>query len=135
EKTGGKIVDLIPSGHINPLSRLVLTNAIYFKGTWENEFDRELTEGEDFFAADGRTVTVPMMMKIGDEARFPYLEKGDLQILKMPYQGENVSLLILLPRNKDLDSLERSISAEKLLQWREELREQTVDIYIPRFKF
>ena len=135
ENTQGKIVGLIPAGHIHPLSRLVLTNAIYFKGTWENEFDRELTEEEEFFAADGRTVAVPMMVKTGDEAWFPYLEKGDLQILKMPYQGVNVSLLILLPGNKDLDSLERSISAEKLLQWREELREQRVDIYIPRFRF
>jgi len=98
---------------------------------------RDLAAGTEnlFFAAYGRTVTVPMMMKIGDEARFPYLEKGDLQILEMPYQGENVSLLILLPGNKELDSLERSISAEKLLQWREELMEQREDIYIPRFKF
>ncbi len=135
ERTKGKIMDLIPAGHIDPLTRLVLTNAIYFKGSWENEFDPELTEDEDFSAANGGTVAVPMMMKIGDEARFPYLEKDDLQILKMPYQGENVSLLILLPKNNDLDSLEGAISAEKLRQWREELMEQRVDIYIPRFKF
>ncbi len=135
ERTQGKIIDLIPAGYIHSLTRLVLTNAIFFKGTWKSEFDRELTENEDFFTTEGQPVAVPMMRKIGEESGFLYQERGDLQVLQMPYQGENISLLILLPKKRDLVSLERSISAERLAQWRDGLQERQVDVYIPRFKF
>ena len=135
ERTHDRITDLIPAGSIDPLTCLVLTNAIYFLGSWRLEFDQELTEEEDFFTTDGQPVAVPMMRKVGEEARFGYLETADIQILKIPYQGENVSLMILLPKKKDLEALNRSLSAERLLQWRDGLQEQSVDIYIPRFNF
>lgn len=135
DRTQGKIIDLIPAGYIHSRTRLVLTNAIYFKGTWESEFNQERTEDEDFFTTDGQPVAVPMMRKTGDEAGFRYLDMSDLQILEMPYLGYNLSLMILLPKKNDLEALERSLSAERLLQWRDGLQEQRVEIYIPRFNF
>ena len=91
QKTSQKINDLIPPGYIDSSTRLVLTNAIFFKGTWVKEFDRSRTRDENFFTGDGRTVTVPMMRRLGEEASFDYLETEDLQMLQMPYIGENLS--------------------------------------------
>ena len=64
QKTSHKIKDLIPPGYIDPSTPLVLTNSIYFKGTWVNEFDKNLTRDEKFYTGDSRTVTVPMMRQL-----------------------------------------------------------------------
>ena len=134
QKTAGKIVDLIPNGHVDSLTRLVLTNAIYFNGTWRKTFDPSLTVDEDFFTEDGRAVKVPMMRQDDEGAWFNYLERGDLQVLEMPYIGGRLSMTILLPHDQDIASLERSLSSEDLDRWRESLEEQRVDVYLPRFK-
>jgi serpin B len=111
-----------------------LTNAIYFKGTWVKEFNKSLTRDENFHTSDGGIVNVPMMRRIGQEAIFNYLETEDLQILQMPYLGKKLSMMILLPKEQDILSLESSLSVEKLAQWKEELELQRVDLYIPKFK-
>lgn len=134
QKTSGKIVDLIPAGHVDSLTRLVLTNAIYFNGTWMKTFDPSQTRDEDFFTEDGRAVKVPMMRQDDGEARFYYLETGDLQVLEMPYAGGRLSMMILLPHDQDIASLERSLSSEDLDRWRDSLEERRVDVYLPRFK-
>lgn len=134
QKTAGKIKDLIPAGYVDSLTRLVLTNAIYFNGTWMNTFDQSLTMDEDFFTEDGRKVPVPMMRQADEGAWFNYLEGRGLQVLEMPYAGGNLSMLILLPHDQDITSLERSLSSEDLDQWRDNLEEQRVDVYMPRFK-
>jgi len=134
QKTAGKIVDLIPVGHVDSLTRLVLTNAIYFNGTWRKTFDPSLTRDEDFFTEDGRAVKVPMMRQDDDETRFNYLETGGLQVLEMPYAGGRLSVMILLPHDQDIASLERSLSSEDLDRWRDSLEERRVDVYLPRFK-
>ena len=134
QKTSGKIVDLIPAGHVDSLTRLVLTNAIYFNGTWMKTFDPSQTRDEDFFTEDGRAVKVPMMRQDDGEARFYYLETGDLQVLEMPYAGGRLSMMILLPHDQDIASLERTLSSEDLNQWRDSLEERRVDVYLPRFK-
>ena len=134
QKTVGKIVDLIPAGHVDSLTRLVLTNAIYFNGTWMKTFDPSQTRDEDFFTEDGRAVKVPMMRQDDGEAQFYYLETGGLQVLEMPYAGGRLSMMILLPHDQDIASLERSLSSEEISQWIDSLEERRVDVYVPRFK-
>lgn len=132
EKTKEKIKDLIPQGAIDPMTRLVLTNAIYFKGTWVLEFDEELTKKEDFQTPSG-TVQADMMRNTGEKAEFNYAETNSLQILEMPYEGENVSMLILLPKG-DINSLEESLTTKKLEEWKKSLEEQRVKVYLPKFE-
>lgn len=134
EKTIGKIKELIPPSVIDNLTVLVLTNAIYFLGSWKLEFDRKLTAKEDFFTGEGRRVAVPMMRRLDDNAVFGYFQSEELQILKMPYLGGRLSLIILLPGNNDLAPLEASLEAETLSGWKMGLVERRVDVYIPKFK-
>ena len=133
EQTNNKIKNLIPAGVLNALTRLVLTNAIYFKGLWIKQFDKEETREEDFKVSTEKTVKVDMMSIAGEE--FNYHENEELQILELLYEGEDLSMLIILPKENDLKSLEDSFSLEKLYKLRNNLGEQQVDVYIPKFKF
>ena len=135
DQTNNKIKNLISKGALNDLTRLVLTNAIYFKGTWILQFDKKDTKDENFKTDLGQTIKVPMMKLIGDSARFNYAEVDKTQILELPYEGEDLSMLLILPEEDNLKKLERSISAEKLSDWRSALKKQRVDVYIPKFKF
>lgn len=134
EKTLEKIRELIPPGVIDDLTRLILTNAIYFKGIWKLEFDRNLTAKEGFFTGEGRRVVVPMMRRLDDSAVFPYFESEDLHVLRLPYLGDRLSMTLILPRNNDFATLEASLDAETISRWRMELVERRVDVYIPKFK-
>lgn len=134
-QTNNKIKDLIPKGAIDVMTRLVLTNAIYFKGEWVKQFDEEDTSEQDFRVSSDKTVKVPMMRLTGEEAEFNYAETENLQILEMPYSGEELSMLILLPKENDLGALEESLHTEKLDEWRKMIKEQRVNVYIPKFTF
>jgi len=135
EQTNNKIKDLIPPGVLDELTRLVLTNAIYFKGTWVLQFDPKDTQDEGFTTSAGQTVKVPMMRLTGEDAEFNYAETDKVQILEMPYEGEDLSMLIILPKENDLENIEESITPEKLSEWKNILKKQRVDIFIPKFKF
>ena len=76
-----------------------------------------------------------MMRLTGDDAEFNYAETDEIQILEMPYDGEDLSMLILLPKENNLGTMEDSITNGKLSEWRNMLNEQRVDIYIPKFEF
>lgn len=135
EQTNNRIKDLIPSGVITEFTRLVLTNAVYFKGDWILKFDKGLTKERDFKINPAKTVKTQMMSLTG-ENKFNYVETDDLQILEMPYVGNEVSMLILLPKEGTLDSVESSISSEKLSEWKRWLREElVVEVDVPKFKF
>lgn len=135
EQTNNKIKDLLPPGSLNALTRLVLTNAIYFKGTWEWEFDKGNTRDQDFKITPDNVVKVPMMYMDNDKATFNYVDIGDLQILELPYKGEDLSMLILLP-TEDFGSIESSLTAEKLVEYKNQMQETKLDaIYFPKFEF
>jgi serpin B len=134
-KTNDKIKDLIPYGLINHMTRLVLTNAIYFKGEWAKEFNEDETRDRNFKVSSNNNVKVKMMQKIDNKSIFAYAENNQLQILEMPYSDEDLSMLVLLPKDNDIESLENSITIEKLSEWKTNLVEQRVNIFIPRFKF
>jgi serpin B len=135
QETNNRIKDLLPQGILNPLTRLVLTNAIYFAGTWVKQFSESATAEQDFRVSENQTVKVPMMSRTDDGAVFNYGEAENLQILEMQYESGNLSMLVLLPKNGNLTSLEDSLTLEKLDQWRNELTEQRVDVFIPKFSF
>jgi len=76
-----------------------------------------------------------MMSLTGEKAEFNYAETEELQILEMPYEGEELSLLVLLPKEDTLDKLEQSLNVEKLNEWRDMLQETEINVYMPKFKF
>lgn len=134
EQTNGKIKDLIPQGYLNPMIRLVLTNAIYFKGTWKWEFDKSETREEDFKITPTQVVKVPMMCMKPENATFKYADLEELQVLELPYKGEEISMLILLPKGS-LESVEDSLTIEKLNELMRQMQETKLDeIYLPKFK-
>jgi len=134
EQTNNKIKDLIPPKILNRLTRLVLTNAIYFKGTWEWEFDKSNTHERNFKITPTNVVKTPMMYMEPDKAKFNYADFKELQILELPYKGEKISMLILLPK-ENLDSIE-PLTAEKLNEYKSQMQETKLDaIYLPKFEF
>ena len=135
EKTNDKIKDIIPPGVLDSTTRLVLSNAIYFKGTWVKEFTKKDTHDAPFRMSPDKTITVDMMVRDDKDAKFNYYENEDLQVLEMLYKGEELSMLVLLPKDEDMAKLEQSLTAENLAEWREGLFERTIDVYMPKFKF
>ena len=132
EETRGKIKDVLKEGVLNSLTRLVLTNAIYFKGDWASQFKKDLTREEPFHVAAGRQVKVPMMQQAHS---FGYAERDTLQILEMPYEGKELSMVVLLPKKgRPLADLEKGLSAAKVEGWLTGLRPRDVVVQLPRFK-
>ena len=135
EQTNNKIKDLIPQGVLDASTRLVLTNAIYFKGTWTWEFDKSDTHEQDFKMTPTNVVKTPMMYMKNDKAKFNYADVGESQILELPYKGEDISMLILLP-TANLDTIEPTLTTEKLEEWKSQMKEDKLDaIYLPKFEF
>jgi serpin B len=132
EQTRGKIKDLIKPQHINSRTVVILTNAIYFKALWASPFAAQLTKPDDFQVRPAEKVRVDMMHLSG---RFRYAEDAAVQVLELPYQGENLSMVVVLPRAKDgLGALESSLSLAKLDGWLNSLAQRRVEISLPRFK-
>lgn len=135
KQTKGKIKDLFPEGSLDPLSRLVLVNAVYFKGTWQEPFKKEMTADADFTKAGGEKVKVKMMAASGTR-KAEYSENEELQVLRMPYKGGGLSMLALLPRaGKSLAETEKLMTGEKLESIRKGLAEQKVKVFLPKFTF
>jgi len=132
EMTQEKIKDLIPSGVLDSLTRLVLTNAIYFKGDWKYQFDKKYTRDLPFTVSASERVDTPMMYQ---KAKFGYAEFPELQVLEMPYSGDELSMVVLLPKKVDgLSAIEEELTLEKIQGWTGRLWKRDVRVYLPRFK-
>jgi serpin B len=132
QQTKDKIKDLVAPGIISPQTRLVLTNAIYFKAPWLSTFPEALTQDENFTLAGGSKVKAKLMRQVHS---FAYLEGEGFQYAELPYQGGDVSLVVLLPRQADgLAALERAVTADNLRQWQAKAASRRVDLYLPKFK-
>ncbi|MCK4270004.1 MAG: serpin family protein [Methanogenium sp.] len=137
EKTEEKIKNLIPAGMIDPLTRLVITNAIYFKGTWVKQFDKNNTYEADFITSSGESVKVWMMQRTDEDAIYGYTENDEFQMLKMPYEhecGKELSMIAVLPKDNDLRAVEETLDADKLAETEESLETQQVLVYFPKFR-
>ena len=131
QKTKNKIKELIKPGILVPLTRLVLVNAIYFKGKWENEFEKKLTKDTPFWVTPEDTVHCPMMHQ---KSNFNYYENDSLQILELPYLGDDLSMIVLLPKQIDgLKKLENSLTIDNLNKWMN-VSNQEIEVYLPKFK-
>ncbi|XP_058517171.1 serpin I2 [Ochotona princeps] len=135
-KTDGKIKDMVSEEEFGPLTRLVLVNAIYFKGNWKQKFRREDTELMNFTKQNGSAVPIPMMKallrtKYGHFSEFSI----NYQVLELPYEGDEFSLILILPaEGVNVEEVEKLLSAHRVLKWSSEINEKTVEVSIPRFK-
>lgn len=133
EKTDDKIQDLLGAGVLDASTRLVLTNAIYFKARWEHEFSKSATADAPFRLAGRHEVMVPMMHQ---QHRFRYGESGGVQVLELPYADDgSLSMLVLLPKKIDgLSDLEKTLTSENLQKWSAGLKSRLANVYLPKFK-
>ncbi len=135
EKTQDKIVDLISPDMIDAETRLVLVNATYFKGDWENQFLASKTKDAPFYLSLESAIPVPMMTQTES---FNYAEHDALQILELAYRGSAgsaLSMLVLLPREYDgLAKLEKGLTFENLELWINSLQRKEVRVFLPKFK-
>lgn len=132
KETKGKIKDLVNRDALGRGTVLVLTNAIYFKGTWEHPFEKSRTKDMPFSAGGDKAIDVPMMHQ---QAHWKYAEDEDTQVLEMGYKGDRLSMVILLPRKADgLAALEKRLTSEHLKSWLDRLSKREVSVWLPRFK-
>jgi serpin B len=132
EKTRDKIKDLIPAGILDRNTKLVLTNAIYFKGDWLVDFDKKATKEEPFLGAGKAELKAPLMHRT---AHFGYLEGDGFQALELLYKGKDLAMVVLLPNKADgLVDLEKSLTADKLAAWLEKLQPAEVVVSLPKFQ-
>ena len=131
DKTAGRIKDLVGPGALNQMTRLVLVNAIYFKGKWLTQFKASDTHPAPFKTAPDQSVEAPFMHQI---ANFGYAEADGLRLLELPYAGGDLSMVVVLPAETNgLKWLENGLTADKLSGWVASTRKQKVEVYLPKF--
>ncbi|MGY2753084.1 serpin B [Thermostichus sp. MS-CIW-21] len=130
ERTQGKIDRLVD--RLGREDRMVLLNAIYFRGKWTQPFDPALTEPQPFTRPDGSRVQVPMMAQSG---RYGYRETKQLQVVRLPYGEGELALLILLPKpGVSLEALRQELSPETWQEWTGSLPTRPGSLRLPKFK-
>ncbi|MHC4547480.1 MAG: serpin family protein [Planctomycetota bacterium] len=131
-RTERKIRELIPAGLLDRATGLVLTNAIYFKGAWATRFDPRRTLTAPFHVAGGQQVQVPMMVV---HHRFRHARVGPVQVLELPYRGDRLAMVVLLPTEREgLPALEREMTPANLELWLGRLRGSKLSVFLPRFR-
>lgn len=135
KQTAEKIKNLLKPGVLSHLTRLVLTNAIYFKGNWASEFEKDQTKPRKFSVTPTLSSTVPMMHQTD---RFRYKDFGTFQVIELPYAGEDLSMVVFLPKKIDgLSKLEGTLSADNVTKWLKQLSgagKRRVSVFLPKFK-
>ena len=140
-QTNDKIKELVKSGIITQLTRLVLVNAIYFKGKWASPFKKNDTRKASFWVTDNKSIEVPMMTQ---KQYFKYMENDSLQGLELPYFGNSpsmnpyeknhISMIVLLPQQRDgLANVEESLK-KNLDDCSQQLHPQKIKVFLPKFK-
>jgi serpin B len=132
DQTKDKIRNLIGPGALTPETRLVLTNAIYFKAAWQEQFRKEATRKEPFHVSVAKDVDADMMKQT---RFFALAELEGFKLLVIPYRNNEASMLVLLPDRLDgLPALEESLTAEKLTSWVKKSQSVRVALSFPKFK-
>ena len=132
QETEKRIQDLIPKGGVNGDTRLVLVNAIYFLGDWENPFEKDKTKQAAFFTTKSDKADVPMM---NQTSSYKYVKKDGVQALELPYKGGAMSMVVVLPDAVDgLAAVEKSLDAKKLDDLVTAMNRERVWAQIPKFE-
>jgi serpin B len=132
QQTKDKIQNLLPHGSLNDLTRLVLANAIYFKGQWAKPFCEDETATQPFYLSRISLVKVPLMHQFQEVG---YMENTDFQAVELPYRGGTLSMAVLLPRRIEAcGKLEDQLTPALLSRALMKMKRQNVEIFLPRFK-
>jgi serpin B len=135
EQTKGKITNLIPQGGVTPATRLVLTNAVYFKSAWDQPFNKGGTKSGPFKLGGGKTADVSMMHQMG---HFHLLKADGMSAIEMPYGHGQLSMIVVLPDEVDgLGAIEKSLTSDNLNSWISRLQAQRAEglmVSFPKFK-
>jgi serpin B len=132
--TNERIEELLPADSITALTRLVLTNAIYFKAGWRFTFDEDLTAEAVFTRLDGSEVTVDRMRLLLDDDELPHALVGDDEVIELPYLGEELSMVILLPAAGTFASFEQELDVDRLEALLAALELKPGRLDLPRFE-
>jgi serpin B len=130
-RTKKKIPEILGGDDVDELTRLVLVNAVYFKGSWKSKFDPKSTRKSSFYTG-GNIKTQTDMMRL--EGQFKFAELEGLKILELPYAGNDISMMVALPDGHDISKLEASLSDQEFKKWQAALMERKVDVSLPKFK-
>nr|XP_056710834.1 leukocyte elastase inhibitor-like [Euleptes europaea] len=137
-RSHGEIKDIIPENSLDCLTQLLMVNTTYFKGLWEIQFNKELTEEAPFYTHEKTSHTVQLMHTRGTyNTGLIHLSNVDVQVLEMPYKNHEMSLFILLPKDRSAESLlqlEDALSHVELLDWSHYLEPEDVEVAIPKFR-
>ena len=134
DETKEKIQDLIPQGGITSDTRLVLSNAIYFKATWAEQFLKGRTEEGIFYGLGGEEIST-QMMKTGSDAYFRYYQGVGYQAVELPYIGNQASMLVIVPDQGNFEEFENQLSSNTLNQILNGLAYSPVALTFPKFEF
>ena len=132
DRTAGRIRDLVPPDVIDPLTRLVLTNAIYFNAAWAYPFYESQTKIDRFHLLEGGSVDVPMMTV---DTELSYVSGGEYQAVELPYHGDGISMVILVPDRGRFREFEGSLDATLVARILEDMKLSSVLLTMPRFEF
>ena len=133
EETMKKIEDLIPEGAIDALTRLVLANAIYFKGSWYTAFDSNATTFAPFTMLDGSQIDVDMMALNGEH--LSYSEGNGFQVVQLPYMSTDFAMTLIVPDEGEFSQVESGLTSETYRDWTSALDYELVNIQMPKFDF
>jgi len=132
KQTRDRIKDLIPPGAINTLTRMVLTNAIYFKAAWREPFDKDRTGDQPFTRLTGDSIPVEMMRQTND---YGYASGDGYQVVELPYHGDEFSMVILLPDVGRFEEFEGTLEPSRWGTILEQVEYRTVALSLPKFTF
>ncbi|MFC2026622.1 serpin family protein [Chloroflexota bacterium] len=132
DQTEGRIEDLIPQGLIDKLTRLVLTNAIYFNAAWRYQFEEDDTYNDSFYLLDGSEITVLMMHQT---EHLGYVEGDGYQAVELSYDTKELSMVIILPEEGNFDAFEGSLDAGLVDEIISDIENTSVILTMPRFEF
>jgi serpin B len=132
DQTEDRIRDLLPEGSLTDMTRLVLTNAIYFNAAWACQFNAENTQDGQFNLLDGGNVIVPMMKQMSK--MYSYAEGLDYQAIALPYDGYDLSMIVLLPGEGQFEKFEDALDYQKMKSIMDSMKSSYVNLTMPRFK-
>lgn len=132
DNTEQNIKELIPENGVNELTRFVMSNAIYFKGDWQTKFEEQLTATNGFYGPNKEVIPTQFMTKAVTDHK--YYENDKVQILELPYKGESISMVIVLPRFENgLETIENSLSVVTYKKWLDAMTKRPVVVALPKF--